>query len=360
MKKNILYIAAILSGAALLLVGCNKPSQEKASEIDSSRQMGVLTVNIGHGAPVTKATTTDTAGEGKMSTLDILVFHSGGTLDGKLETSERYTPNADTYSSEITVSLGAKTVVVLANVETSVISGITTLAQYQAIKWNFADNQRDRFVMWAQGNVTVSGNATSDKLDASLKRVVSRVQLLKVVNNLPTALGSFTLRGAYLINVARTQGNTTYADAQYWRPSTTGIATATKAMLEGPASTTLAKDAEWNAPAAGYYLYGFPNSAPAATNPDTKDYVTKLIIEGSILGTTYYYPIGISSMGENLAYKVNSVTIKRTGSTDPDKYVSKAALDVNIDVLDWTNGEIVGSYNGDVTGTADGGYTFSF
>jgi len=72
---------------------------------------------------------------------------------------------------------------------------------------------------------------------------------------------------------------------------------------------------------------------------------TRLVIEGKIQGNTWYYPIninreglcwvdGIPGIDRNCQY-VYDVTIKRTGSSDPDKPISIADVEISCIVESW-------------------------
>ena len=352
----------ILASLALVaLFSCKK--EETRSDIPVEAEQSVLSFTIGK-ALATKAETASTTAEETMKQLHVFVFNNESTSVAykQLEAYAYYTPNATSQAGTVTVSRGEKKVVFVANLPASYANGIRTLDNYNATSWEFSQNatSRDAFVMRASQDVNVNA-ASKDLGSIGMKRIVSRVQVKEVKNSLPVSFGAITLNGIYLHNVTRVLGNTTWAAASYWRsgPAETrsaDIATV-NALVNQSATGSIANTASWNEPAGGYFLYGFPNNAPEAGSELATDFVTKLVVDVTVNGVTYYYPLGIRSMGENIAYLVNRIELKRLGSTDPDHYVSTATISVTVTVLDWTNGNILGTYNNE---TSSGSGIFIF
>ena len=87
----------------------------------------------------------------------------------------------------------------------------------------------------------------------------------------------------------------------------------------------------------GIRLYSYPNESADET-PGSP--FTMLVIEGTIKGKTWYYPIAINrdagntGIGRNCSYTYN-ITILRTGSTDPGAAVSAETVLINSQILSW-------------------------
>lgn len=69
---------------------------------------------------------------------------------------------------------------------------------------------------------------------------------------------------------------------------------------------------------------------------------TKLVIEGKIMGNTYYYPIAINRNTENDKYGLRrnmcyiyDITIRRSGLTDPDGNIEASFANIDIEVEKW-------------------------
>ena len=82
-------------------------------------------------------------------------------------------------------------------------------------------------------------------------------------------------------------------------------------------------------PAAGFYCYPNPSDGTTFGSP-----VTRLVIEGKLRGTTYYYPIDLPGLEADVQYRLD-VTLTRTGTTDPDTPAVAGSIRLESQVLDW-------------------------
>ena len=80
-------------------------------------------------------------------------------------------------------------------------------------------------------------------------------------------------------------------------------------------------------------LYCYPNEITEETpeNP-----FTRLVIEGTIEGETYYYPINIPNLEGGKEYAYN-ITITRKGTSDPDTSANVGMVRFNQNVLPWND-----------------------
>ena len=89
-------------------------------------------------------------------------------------------------------------------------------------------------------------------------------------------------------------------------------------------------------------LYTYPNQLPEES---LNGRFTRLVIEGTLMGRKYYYPININREGfgyasgvEGIAAAKNyvmNITLTRIGTDDPDKPVSSETVSVKAAVLPW-------------------------
>ena len=86
-------------------------------------------------------------------------------------------------------------------------------------------------------------------------------------------------------------------------------------------------------PDIAFYTYPNPAREEAFGQP-----VTRLVIEGRILGTTYYYPVNLPELEANRQYELD-ITITRTGSSDPDIPVASGTVRLGLQVLSWQERE---------------------
>ena len=82
-------------------------------------------------------------------------------------------------------------------------------------------------------------------------------------------------------------------------------------------------------PAAGFYCYPNPSDGSSFGSP-----VTRLVIEGKLRGTTYYYPIDLPGLEADVQYRMD-VTLTRAGTTDPDTPAVAGSIRLESQILDW-------------------------
>ena len=82
----------------------------------------------------------------------------------------------------------------------------------------------------------------------------------------------------------------------------------------------------------GISLYCYPNGTlqEGAGRP-----FTRLVVEGKILGNTYYYAVNLPGMMRNTRYQVD-MTLTRLGTTDPDVAAEGGMVTVRCEAAPWT------------------------
>ena len=86
-------------------------------------------------------------------------------------------------------------------------------------------------------------------------------------------------------------------------------------------------------PDADFYCYPNPSDGTEFGSP-----VTRLVIEGKLRGTTYYYPIDLPGLKADAQYRMD-VTLTRAGTTDPDTPAVAGSIRLESRVLDWDGRE---------------------
>lgn len=86
-------------------------------------------------------------------------------------------------------------------------------------------------------------------------------------------------------------------------------------------------------PQAGFYCYPNPSDGTLFGSP-----VTRLVIEGKLRGTTYYYPIDLPGLEADVQYRMD-VTLTRAGTTDPDTPAAAGSIRLECQVLNWDGRE---------------------
>ena len=347
MKKTLLLMAAI----AAMACSCDKdpdciPCQEK------DQNEATLKVNLGFEDDMqTKATAYVTAQpyETAINDVQVLVFDSSGALNAYVD--------ADTKTSGISIktTTGSKTICAVVNGPD--LSSVTKIPELNAKTIDLGDNSTvstKGFVM--AGSTSCNVEAYAQNVGVTVRRFVSRVALQKVNNALPASYGAMTINNVTLINVVGNQNLAGAATASTWynKMGRKDGSTTSSHIIDG--STYLAshptltfKSVESSVangvshtPSTPYLFYTFPNS----TITDVSGWVspftarkTRLVVAATISGKKYFYPVVIDTPIRNYAYTVE-LTITGLGSTDPDKPVSKGAINASVTVEGWATGSI--------------------
>jgi hypothetical protein len=347
MKKTLLLMAAVVAMACSCdgekdCIPCQKEDQAEAT----------LAVNLDlEDDAQTKATAYITAQpyETAINDVQVLVFDSSGALNAYVD--------ADTKTSGINIktTTGSKTICAVVNGPD--LSSVTTIPELNAKTIDLGDNSITStagFVM--AGSTSCNVSTSSQNVNVTVRRFVSRVALQKVNNALPASYGAMTINNVTLINVVGNQNLAGAATASTWynKMGRKDGSTTSSHIIDG--STYLAshptltfKSVESSVangvshtPSTPYLFYTFPNS----TITDVCGWVspftarkTRLVVAATISGKKYYYPVVIDTPVRNYAYTVE-LTITGLGSTDPDKPVTKGAINASVTVEGWATGSI--------------------
>ena len=82
-------------------------------------------------------------------------------------------------------------------------------------------------------------------------------------------------------------------------------------------------------PARDFFCYANPSNGLDFGTP-----ATRLVLEGRLGDTVYYYPIDLPGLRPGVQYRMD-VTLTRAGSTDPDIPAASGAILLQREVLDW-------------------------
>lgn len=289
---------------------------------------------------MTKATGdghTAQADDNNINTLEIFIFrvNEGGVDDGLLDAYKKFT--AEDLKTlpllSVKTTTGKKMVYVIAN---SHVSSWGDNLKRSAFEEQMAflqnDNVKD-FIMFAGKDITVELEST---ISMALTRMVSRVKLNSVkVSFAGTPNEGTSLQNvkAYLTNV---QAQKLLLDGsgkdlkllnskKYVAEDVTGFAM--QGMLYDELAESIS-ETTYNTP---HYFYCYENSLTEETESDR---FTKLVIEGTLNGVTYYYPVPIKDLKRNSCYTID-VRIYRPGSLDPETAVEVGSLDFRLNIQGW-------------------------
>lgn len=352
----ILCAAALVAAAA----SCNKLSQsENVQPVDENAEYAQVAFSVSaDGAQVISRAATgagDLTGqeyETKVNKVSLFVFNSDGS---KLEAYKAVTTESTTMSLKLNEPYR---VYALVNYNgTSDLAAIQNETALKALVINLSEESRTAATGFQMFSDATDKTFTSNDLTCSLgvTRIASRVRLVKVTNNLPAAAGAITVDAVYLSNVVGNWAVT--APALEWfnkmgRSGSTkasiGAEDAVKAQTYQAVGKSVAVGAE-DATVSNLYCYANSSTVTPAGWKDSgyAGEQTMMVIETTIGGKTYYYPINLNKRIEgnkierNKTYDV-SVVINNYGSEDePNEEISLSQMTFSVTVGNWSDGGTV-------------------
>lgn len=349
---------------ALITLICFSACKKKDYSLDSIKGKIYITFDVS-GGEFTKAVYSgeDALSDSKdktINTLDILVFNGEASagdnipLDMVTRMTQAQISNASSVS--ITTTSGNKTIYAIANSHNTVWTSVKTLGDLKLMQADLLQEGLEDFIMVgnAEGNI-----AMNTPVNISLSRLISRIELESIAvsfSNTHNSGKTLSNVKAYLINVNRYRkmadggavtGGAILNNGRYVATDCAGAGI--EGMMYDGNIGTIPDGGSINVP---HVFHCFENTISSETATDK---FTRLVIEGTIGNTPYYYPISINredfgyvpnstkGVARNCWYKMN-VTILRDGTTDPDVILDKGSVAVTITPCDWTivnNGNIV-------------------
>ncbi len=319
MKKTILF-------AAMATVLCMASCRKENPEFHCGDDMARLQVSVS--GALTRATSAGS--EDSVNSLQIYVFNSTGAV------LEAY-GKASGSSVTVKVSTGSKMIAALVNAPE--LTNVTSLAQLSASGSLLSDNSLTSFVMFGvtESPVSVSG---SSSVVVDVKRLASRVIIGKITNGMvtpPYNTATFTVDAIYLVNAGGSSNLAASMTSQTswynWRSrsAATGL---DDFLYENLESVSIASAASHQT---SHYFYCYPNpSSEDSSAEDDSPRYTRLVVQASINGTTWYYPVSLPGVTANHSYEIPELKITRPGSDSPDEPIDLGDAQFSIRVLDWT------------------------
>ena len=299
---------------ALTSLACSKdnPSEQAAQQT----QMATLEVNVAEGI-TTRATSVNDANIGSAAgDIQVLVFNNEGDLLA-------YGVNAAS-SSTISISIPTGTVECHAVVNSSDdLSNISTKTNFLKRLSHLKNNTTSRMEMLGSVSKTVAAGANS--VSIAVKRFASKVQIDKITPTFAAPAHramEFKLTGIYLINVngtcPYTMVPTAASESTSWYNKRKYVSGDCNHLITDKFSTPVVMQT-----AAGvvtpysksHYLYCYPN--PVTTDVSTTTWserVSRLVVETTLGGTTYYYSVNIPTPQCNTVYQITNMKITGVGT----------------------------------------------
>lgn len=345
MKNKILFYAAI---TAFAIMSCNKNETEPVLKESN----GVINFSIKESLPLSPTKTIEAYlnsqdYEKAINNIQIFVFDENGELNG-------YKGLGSVTSGSISTTVGEKTVWAVVNGPD--MTNVKTESELKNLNLDLADNSKaGGFVMSGSKECTVG--SASVNCEITVSRLVSRVALVSIENNLPAAVGELKIENVFLSNVVGNQNISGTAAASSWynkegrkdessRNATHIIdgdnyeASCPELTFNGSGSNV--SNGTTYKPGTPLLFYSYPNSASVKGDGFKDPFNAQrsvLVISASINNKLYYYPVVLdnATLERNKSYTVG-VKITGFGSDDPNKEVNKGAIEFNVKVSDWVAG----------------------
>ncbi len=338
--KKLFIISTIACTITTFMTSCQKPCIPCIGQNPST-----LTLSLA--SDQTKAGTVSEISDNTINTADVFIFRNTAPSSAdyqKLETYKRFSGN-DLDDITITTTTGPKTICVIVNGHMDTFNGVTDLTTFRNLYTNLSNEFIGSFTMYGQIEETLG--ATSS-VSLTVKRHISRISVTSIRTEFEgTPLEGMTLSNVKLYLVNAHAQKTIYNNAQ--SPETPLIYNYTKLVGKDTNGTKepnlIFKPLEGEINDTGnntvHNFYCYSNETDNVSN------CTKMVIQGDLGGTTYYYPILVNQTGygysiesghygvrRNTSYSYG-VTITKPGSLDPNIPLTPGSLELSISVSDW-------------------------
>ena len=311
-------------GAAMsVFAGCTKEN------VDSQYVSGeTVPVSISVSGPiVTRATDTD--GEDSVSSLQVFIFRPDGVLEAYSKTI------GNTAKADCTV--GSKDIIAVVNAPE--IPGVKTKSALESKVSYLKDNAPKSFVMYGSKSETVS--SASGTVTIPVTRLVSRISIKKITNRLELSQyesSKFLVKKIYIVNAAGDRLYTGSYAPTLWhnRGKCESQGDLPSLLSSGElGDVTIQHGKSYETP---HYFYCYPNPTEEDSSSSASPAYTRLVVEVSIDGKIYYYPVSIKGVQSNYTYNISELIITRLGSESPDIPVSYHEASFTVDVAEWKEG----------------------
>ncbi len=308
---------------SILSTSCDKNTEAAGKDETVSAS---LTVSV-NGCGFTRSSASETD-EVHVGNVQIFVFRNNGELDAYASSSEK-------SGIKISCTTGEKIITAIVNAPD--LSSITSHSELMSTKSRLTDNSIGNFIMLGEVTTAIGADET---VEISVSRIVSRVSVEKISAAFTSEAykkKEFKVTRIYVTNVA--------GDINYGLDGVSESWLNKRGYTQSPADALLYDDIEDTAvtedkPYDGHTcFYVYPNTLNEDPNDDDNDArMTRLVVETTLGGITYYYPVRIPGIGSNKTYTIRNMTVTRPGSADPDTPVSSDECSFSITVKDWEEG----------------------
>lgn len=343
MKRRI--IISVFALSTLLTGACTKSNFKSENESEFSQQSATVTIHL---ASSTKTVVEQNQQQDNaINTLDVFIFNnttSSNGVSGELDTYQRF-EGSDLSSVQLTSTTGPKVVCVVANSHIGDFSGVTQIGTFKELSTLLKNEMLGSFTMY--GEVEHEFELTN-RVSVTLSRFVSRVAVTSIKTKFEgTSYQGQTLKNCKLFLVNAHGDKIVFDNGNTSAPIVLNEAALVEEDVNSTAQEGLLMDAiDGEIGSEGHtlahYFYTYSNETQ---NTSTS---TKVVLQGDLNGVTYYYPVLINQpdygysaenghygVGRNNTYSY-TITVTRPGSDDPNIPLVPGAVELTLDVQDWT------------------------
>lgn len=333
MKHALIF--SIFSISLLGLLSCNKQEASAPLEEGKSVQRSAIEFCLEPDAAMIAETKSATiAAEGAINNFQILVFNPNGMIDAYGSTT------ADKISIKISKADNMTCYAVVNSSE-----DLSTISSKSALlaKMSYLKNN-------SLSGLEMIGSVTKDMSAATtcsipVTRYAAKVSINKITpafTNTAHQGMEFKIVSMYLINV---NGQCPYSQTPgtlSWYNQLKYVSGDCNALIsEQGINKVITASSPLTTP---HYFYCYANPTTTDTEGGTSFTArpTRLVIETTLGGTTYYYPITIvgksNTLNCNTSYEVTNLKITGLGSSSPDVTPKKGSISFTVKATDWTTG----------------------
>lgn len=309
--KVLICLAPVLSGA------CDR---ELVSDSDEQCTLMVTAVPDGR----TKVTGVDTDSEDAINSIQVFVFRPEGEI-------ETYSSSVG-HSTEVVCGRGRRKIWILANAPA--MSAIGSLDELRNAISHLDDNRPDGLVMAGDGTFELNSGET---VSVTVSRLCAKILLKSVTKSFNSPVlqsKSLVINRIYVTNVVSEVSYSGVPSSSVWQ-NRTGWSHGCSSLICDEIGVTVSPKYENT-----HTFYVYPNSFSCdIRGGNWSPRGTRLVIDTSLDGKQYFYVVDIPDIQRNTAYVVSDLMLTRMGSDDEEHISGPSGLQVNVQVVPWSESE---------------------
>ena len=319
----------MILAAAFALAACD-PASPGLITVDTGGCN--LHVNCSFGA--TKAVGQTEAIENTINNMSVFVFRKdpGHKLD-----ASAFSDGGET-ELQLRCTVGDKIIYVLANSASDFTGRVRCEDDLLSLSSSLTENGLSNLFMMGRTEQMLAEPTCS--MSVPVVRPVASVRVEKITNLMEAngyrADNLFTVNAIYLTNVVGTWAFNGTTDPQNLGES------GWLARLEKQVNPLICDEGinavvnYGNAMNVAHTFYAFPNPCGLKEESAWSPRSTMLVVEATLDGVKYYYPVAVGPLESNRQYVINDFIIRRPGSNHPWEVVHKTDVTIDVEVVPWS------------------------